>query len=275
MGNRVYLSFTNFDHYPSDPERESFSDEPGAEYEARACIPLFWLCLFDTQSIVPRFSGNRRFPGLLTGKGTALLTARRRLAILEPQLGPARVELYEQWLELVRTQPQSHLVVATLELDWMDAEGALESALRRAFDVLDGPVVDSVGITTDWRVAGLVGLTQHRSLNECESFELVSADGEWPKPFAPATKLNPPANPVRPDARDTFLNSLPPSSLAQTLLLLVVSVSVGGVLTGLGGDMKGYVVGVFFGLCAVLPALQLRQRLRDARRHKLESPERP
>lgn len=195
MSNTVYLSTTDAQQYPREDEFDRFFQASGTEYAAKACIPLYWLCLFKAEDIhlVPaNVNGfdddSREFPYLLADRRLAIQHARERLEWVRLALDARRVELFEQWLVRLGAETHANVLVRTEQLDWMQKEGELQDQLRKALTHLDQPSQKS-----EFRMSNamrdICGLWADEALSECEAFELVgSANGmeSWPQRFVAA-----------------------------------------------------------------------------------------
>jgi hypothetical protein len=202
MANRVYLSSTDFLHLPSDAEFDDFSRRSGAEYEAKASVPLFWMCLFTSADIrfVPANAedDSRAYPYLLCAKEDAL---RRLHALSVPMaavMNEERHELYEDWLHRVENEPYSNLLVRTIELDWMCEEGELEADLRQTIKDLD-QLRDSATFHLSPAMRNITGLIYGDNLDVYPGPAFAgffSGAENWPPRLTPPPPAAPP--PSRP-----------------------------------------------------------------------------
>jgi uncharacterized RDD family membrane protein YckC len=194
MSNRVYLSCTNFSEFPTARQTDEFFRVSGTEYEAKACIPIFWMCLFSSPDIkiVPANhdgfdDDSRPYAYLLCSKSNGLALLKSRAPMMEKALGPDRFTLYSEWMSRIDDEPFENILVRTAELDWMGQEGELEQMLRKAFKHFQQ--VDTEGLMRMSNAMNdVAGIWQGEALNECESFELVGSANlkeSWPHRFTP------------------------------------------------------------------------------------------
>ncbi len=106
MTNRVYLCCTNFAAMPSENQWDEFLKMSGVEYEAKACIPIFWLCLFCKESINLHAGDRdgidadaRPYAYLISDKGDAIARIRLRSSMMARALGRLRATLLEEWIQ--------------------------------------------------------------------------------------------------------------------------------------------------------------------------------
>lgn len=200
MSNTVYLSTTNADRYPGEEEAAHFFQTSGTEYAAKACIPLFWLCLYAVEDIrlVPANASGfdddqREFAYLMADRQTAIGRATRRLDLMRNALGDKRSALFEEWIARLGNESHKNVLTRTEQLDCMEQEGALEVKLKRALAHLDQP-----SQRTQFRLSetmrDICGLWSDEELGDCESMELVGSTlfpTRWPQPFTPVTRKMP------------------------------------------------------------------------------------
>lgn len=193
MSNRVYLYCTSFSTMPDAPQYEDFFRKSGTEYEAKSCIPLFWLSLFSSADIkILATDGNgfdddsRPFPYLLCARRDGVERLRLRARMLEAALGPVRYALYQEWILRIEVEPFDNILVRTEELDWMESEGWLEKSLSKALQHLE--LVEAQGeMRMSNAMNDIAGLWDEEALSERESFELVgraNSKESWPLPLA-------------------------------------------------------------------------------------------
>lgn len=194
MSNRVYLCCTNFSELPTGNQWEEFFQVSGIEYEAKACIPIFWMCLFSTSDIkiVPinhnGFDDDSRPYAYLSCLRTDGVSRLKYLApMMEKSLGQDRFALYSEWISRIECEPFTNILVRTEELDWMGAEGELESTLRKAMKHLE-QATSRGEMRMSNAMNDIAGLWHEEILSECESFELVGSANtkeSWPPRFTP------------------------------------------------------------------------------------------
>lgn len=194
MSNRVILSCTSFEAMPKASQWDDFFKVSGIEYEAKACIPIYWLCAFSAQDVHILESDHEAFDEderpyafLLCSRLTALARLASRAAIVRDAVGSERFQLYEQWMERLAAEPYLNVLVRTEELDWMAQTGELERDLRKALSHLESTINQGSLILSN-AMRDIVGLWSQEELNECESFELAgnaNTAHPWPLRFTP------------------------------------------------------------------------------------------
>ena len=194
MPNRVYLTCTSFTSMPNETQQGEFRRASGAEYEAKACVPIYWLCLFSAKDIhvLPAdhdgFDQDERpYAYLLCQKESGLARLKSRAELVRESVGPDRFGLYLQWIERLESEPFANVIVRTEELDWMGKEGQLERDLRKALIHLEATEEHGI-LRMSKAMTDIVGLWENEALSDCESFELVgnaSAGDAWPSKFVP------------------------------------------------------------------------------------------
>lgn len=194
MSNRIYLYCTNFQSLPKPDEWENFFRQSGIEYEAKASIPIFWLCLFSSSNIrmvQPNHNGFdddwRSYPYLMCSRKSGLDRLKERAPMMQKALGELRFALYTEWLQRIEHEPYENILVRTEELDWLGNEGELEGSLRKALKHLEQVCAEG-SMRMSNAMNDISGLWSDEVLNECESSELVGISNEsnsWPQRFEP------------------------------------------------------------------------------------------
>lgn len=194
MSNRVYLYCTNFQSLPKPDERETFFKQSGVEYEANACIPIFWLCMFSAADvrIVPTDHNGfdddwRPYAYLFCSRKLGIERLHTRAPMMKDALGDLRFSLYTEWLARMENEPYENILVRTEELDWMGEDGELEKTLRKAMQHLEKVCAEG-SMKMSNAMNDIAGLWSQEILNECESSELVGSANtspSWPLPFVP------------------------------------------------------------------------------------------
>ncbi|MDO5693729.1 MAG: hypothetical protein Q4G70_14845 [Pseudomonadota bacterium] len=198
MSNRVYLYCTNFKSIPKPDEWDAFNRQSGVEYEAKACIPIFWLCLFSISDIKIVSSDHNGFDDdwrpyayLLCSRQSGIERLRVRSLMIKNALGDIRFSLYSEWLQRMENEPYDNVLVLTEELDWMEQEeGALEKMLIKSLQHLEKVSAEG-SMKMSNAMNDIAGLWSEETLNECESYELSGNANEnpsWPLPFVKISK---------------------------------------------------------------------------------------
>lgn len=196
MSNRVYLYCTNFPGLPEDSQFGDFFRASGIEYEAEACIPLFWMCLFSANNIriapaSQQGQGHgdpgRPYAYLFSPKAEAVSRLKSLAALLQTALGRERFAVYAEWVSRIESEPFDNVLVRTEALDQMGDEGELERNLRKAYRHLAD--VHAMGLfRMSDAMDDIAGLWAGEVLSECEGIELAgSANSQlaWPPRFMP------------------------------------------------------------------------------------------
>jgi hypothetical protein len=200
MSNRVYLCCTVFSDLPNESQFEDFFKVSGTEYEAKACIPLFWMCLFSSTDIrvLPAdhngFDGDSRpYAYLFCSRSAGIEKLKSRSEILKDVLGTNRHALYLEWIARLEAEVFQNILVRTEELDWMGAEGELEETLRKAYKHFEDPRQRE-----EFRMSNamndIAGLWHDEVLSECEAYELVGGANsahQWPPRFVAQPVVQP------------------------------------------------------------------------------------
>lgn len=199
MSNRVYFCCSDFAGMPDDEDFDAFSDASGIEYEASYTIPLFWLALFSAGDITLAEQNdvdeeNRKYAYLFGDRAAGVERLRALSPAMRAALGARRFALYEEWIGRIAAEPFQHMLVRTVELDWMDDEGELERQLRAAFDDLE--YAHQTGeLRLGDAIRNLISVSSGESLEQIEGFRLAgaaNASDEWPprltSPPPPASK---------------------------------------------------------------------------------------
>lgn len=201
MSNRVYLSCTGFQSLPKPDQWEAFFKQSGVEYEANACIPIFWLCLFSAADVRIVPSDHNGFDDdwhpyayLMGNREAGIERLRARAPMMKAALGELRFSLYSEWLSRMETETYENILVRTEELDWMGEDGELETTLRKAMQHLEKVSAEG-SMRMSHAMNDIAGLWSQEVLNKCESYELVGAANttpRWPLPFVPRPESTPP-----------------------------------------------------------------------------------
>lgn len=201
MSNRVYLCCTDFPDLPAESQLEDFFRVSGIEYEAKACVPLFWMFLFsgaDVRILPANHNGfdddSHPYAYLFCSRLTGLERLRSRAEMLERALGSERYALYLEWITRLESENFQNILVRTEELDWMGEEGELEKTLRKAYKHLED-VRQQEGFRMSNAMNDIAGLWQNEVLSECEAYELVGSANSaqrWPPRFVEQPVIAPP-----------------------------------------------------------------------------------
>ncbi|WP_343586722.1 hypothetical protein [Herbaspirillum sp.] len=200
MSNRVYLYCTDFPGMPAESQSEDFFKASGTEYEAKACVPLFWMCLFSSSDIklLPADHNgfdddSRPYAYLFCSKAAGIERLTRRSEMLKDALGPDRHALYLAWIERLKSEPFQNVLVKTEEIDWMGQEGELEGTLRKAYKHFEA-ARQQEGFQMSNAMNDIAGLWEDETLNTCESYELVGVANtaqQWPPRFSKQPERHP------------------------------------------------------------------------------------
>ncbi|MDR6992721.1 hypothetical protein [Luteimonas sp. 3794] len=195
MSSRVYLHCTSFQALPESDEWDTFFAQSGVEYEAGACIPLFWLMLFSADDI--RFATfdddgidgeeeARSYAYLICDRASGVARLHARAPLMRASLGGPQFSLYEAWCTRMADEPYENVLVRTEELDCMGEEGELESQLREALQQLEQVAAEGA-LRMDKALRNITGLWSE-DMRAYDAFELVgtaNTSPTWPVPFAP------------------------------------------------------------------------------------------
>jgi hypothetical protein len=191
MSNRTYLTCTNFDQMPSGSNWNDFFSQSGNEYEAKACIPIFWLLIFDLNSLKIFTNSHlsddvdfRPYPYLICDKKSGVNRLKSKIQSMKVTLGNDRFQLYAEWIAKIEAEPHKNIIVRTEELDWMCSEGDLEKEILIAIKKINLIRADEIFVVNS-SITNVTGLWNEDLLNECESYELVGIDlkNNWPQRY--------------------------------------------------------------------------------------------
>lgn len=192
MSNYVYLYCTDFPDMPKEFQVEDFLRNSGIEYEAKACIPLFWMCLFssaDIRILPANHNGfdddSRPYAYLFCSRLTGIKNLINRSEMLKKVLGAERHALYIEWIARLESENLQNILARTEQLDWMGEEGELEETLRKAYRHLEDSRQNE-GFRMSNAMNDIAGLWENEVLSECEAFELVGSANDaqrWPQRF--------------------------------------------------------------------------------------------
>ncbi|MEJ7806048.1 MAG: hypothetical protein WKG03_09050 [Telluria sp.] len=133
MSNRTYLCGSNTDVLESD------NLNAGELLEARYCIPLLWLALFQENDMHVHDGA----PLLLTRREEAMANWESRKAGLARFLGEPSQEIIAAWESFIRCQSAPMFLLNTYELWLMDEQpGQLATDVRVYFSDLDAMCTD-------------------------------------------------------------------------------------------------------------------------------------
>ena len=111
MSNRVYLYCTNYSKMPERKDWDDFFNNSCYEFEIDACIPLFWLCLYDKEDICIAKPDDHEFstdgspyPYLIKDKESAISNLNNRKAYIYEILTGNGQGLFDEWLEIIKSE---------------------------------------------------------------------------------------------------------------------------------------------------------------------------
>ena len=205
MTNRVYLYCTNAAEMPHDISAENFFSISGKEYETGACIPLYWLLMYEEPDIkiaspddLDKDIDAHPYPYLICKKEKAIRQLTDWHSILEcTARDSAQLLLLSEWISRLETEEFNNVIVRTEELSWFSQPGELDKSLRIALKHISF-CKEKRELILNRRVVDIIGLWDQEELLECESYQLTGQCNQkesWPKPFTPPYRGSPTEKP--------------------------------------------------------------------------------
>jgi hypothetical protein len=205
MTNRVYLYCTNATEMPHEIGTENFFSISGKEYEAGACIPLFWLLMYeetDIKIILPDDLGAdidaHPYPYLICKKEKAIRQLTDWHSIIEcTAKNSVQIALLSEWILRLESEEFNNIIIRTEELSWFSQPGELEKILRMALKHINS-CKEKRELILSRRVVDLIGLWDQEEFLECESYQLAGQCNQkegWPKPFTSPYRVSPTERP--------------------------------------------------------------------------------